>query len=175
MPQSEIAKSTPYLRKMAFADNPEHLSLAIAACDNITRLAVVARLSIRRNDSRDRLDMPLNGKRILVVEDEALLAMDLEQMLTDLGCEVVINRGGVKGALRRVQEARFDAAVLDLNLGGERADPIADALAAHRIPFVFATGYDGDRLAPQHAKRPCLVKPYRNEDLANALLSALAP
>jgi CheY-like chemotaxis protein len=119
--------------------------------------------------------MPLNGKRVLVVEDEPLLAMDLEHMLTQMGCEVIVNRGGVKGALQRVQQTQLDAAVLDLNLAGERADAIADALAARRIPFVFATGYDGDRLAPQHAKRPCLVKPYRNEDLANALLSALAP
>jgi CheY-like chemotaxis protein len=143
-------------------------------CDNVSRLAVIAKL-LAETLPGNRLIMPLHGKRILVVEDEFLLAMHLEQRLTDLGCEVVVNRGGVKGALQRLQKAHFDAAVLDINLGDERADLIADVLASRAIPFIFGTGYDRARLAPRHATRPYLKKPYRDKDLKDAMVKLCSP
>lgn len=115
----------------------------------------------------------LNGFRILVVEDEVLVAMLLEEMLQDLGCQVVGIESSVAGALAAVNLHVFDGAVLDINLKGERVEPVADALALRGVPFIFASGYGEPGLAERFATRPLLQKPYEMTSLAETLASAL--
>lgn len=79
----------------------------------------------------------LSGRRVLVVEDEMMILMIIEDMLTDLGCDSVTGAATVGQALTLVDTQVFDIAMLDMNLGGNRSDAVADALAAHGVPFVF--------------------------------------
>ncbi len=114
----------------------------------------------------------LSGKRILAVEDEALIAVMLEDMLSDLGVVTVGPAGTVTSALALAQSETFDAAILDVNLRGERIDPVAAVLAERAIPFVFVTGYGEVRIDGQpHA--PVIDKPYTQDKLAKALSQIL--
>jgi CheY-like chemotaxis protein len=79
--------------------------------------------------------------QILVVEDESLVAMMIEDMLTDLGHQVVATSGRMPEASKLVSDPSADLAILDVNLNGEETYPLADSLAARKIPFIFATGY----------------------------------
>ena len=89
----------------------------------------------------------LKGKRILVVEDEALIAVMVEDMLTDMGSNVIGPAATIEAALRLARSEELDAAVLDVNVRGERIDPVAEALMARGVPVLFATGYGEVRLA----------------------------
>ncbi|MEZ0497745.1 response regulator [Sphingomonas sp. IW22] len=110
------------------------------------------------------------AKRILIVEDEPLIAMMLEDFLDALGKEVAGTAETVASALDRVAAGGIDAAILDVNLrGGEKSWPVADALAAADIPFVLATG--GDTVAPDHSSRPVLAKPFTMDGVERALSS----
>ncbi len=111
----------------------------------------------------------LTGRRILVVEDEALVAMLVEDALLDCGAVVLGPAATVAEALRLLDGERPDAAVLDLNLAGETSAPVADALAARGIPFVVATGYGAEGLPQAHATVPVLPKPYDPDDLTATL------
>ncbi|WP_261404766.1 response regulator [Chenggangzhangella methanolivorans] len=105
----------------------------------------------------------LKGLRILLVEDEAMIAMLVEDMLLDGGAEVVGPAGGVKAALAVIAETdAIDGALLDVNLGGEQSFEVADALAARNIPFVFVTGYGGGRARPL-PERPHVAETLRHE------------
>src|SRR6188768_1946071 len=95
-------------------------------------------------DREHRLD--LAGLRAFVVEDEALVLLTLEDMLSDLGCEVVVSAQHVDEALRLAPDAAVDVALLDVNVGGTRIDPVAQVLAARGIPIVFVTGYEAPSL-----------------------------
>ncbi len=118
-------------------------------------------------------DNTLAGCRVLLVEDEMLIAMLAQDMLEDAGCRVTAV-GTVEKALRLLNSGQvFDAAIVDLNLNGVRTFQVADALATHGIPFAFATGYGGDNLAPAHQGRPVLSKPYHEKMLHDALLGLL--
>jgi CheY-like chemotaxis protein len=108
----------------------------------------------------------LAGLRILVVEDDAMLAMALELTLSDLGCEVVGLASNLADAVPLAREAAIDGAVLDVNLAGEKVYPVADILAARNIPFVFATGYGSAGLRECDRARPVLQKPYDLRSLA---------
>jgi CheY-like chemotaxis protein len=113
-------------------------------------------------------------RRILVVEDEMLIGMLLEDMLTDMGHEVAAIVPRLKDALAAVERESFDLAVLDVHLHGESAFPVADALIAKGVPFIFATGY-GERGLPENYRgRPVLQKPFAREDLER-LLKTLNP
>lgn len=103
----------------------------------------------------------LSGWRILIVEDEYLIAMDLADRLADLGADVIGPAGSVAEALAIVtaQGNRIDGAVLDVNLRNERVYPVADALRAQGVPFVFASGYDVGLTPPAYAEMPRQVKP----------------
>ena len=88
----------------------------------------------------------LSGRRVLVMEDEMLVAWALEDMLADLGCIVVGPAARVDKALALLHAEAVDLAMLDVNLNGQRSYPVADALAAKGVPFVFLTGYTRDSL-----------------------------
>ena len=113
-------------------------------------------------------------RRILVVEDEMLIGMLLEDMLTDLGHEVAAVVPRLKDALAAVERETYDMAVLDVHLHGESAFPVAEALIAKGVPFVFATGY-GERGLPENYRgRPVLQKPFAKDDLER-VLQTLSP
>jgi CheY-like chemotaxis protein len=89
---------------------------------------------------------PANAPRIMIVEDEALVALMVEDLLTDFGCQISGSFGAVDEALAYLTEAAtpppaLDGAVLDVNIGGTMVFPVAERLRAAGIPFVFATGY----------------------------------
>lgn len=115
----------------------------------------------------------LNGKRILVVEDEALIAVMVEDMLSELGSIVVGPAATIEQALTLLAHEEIDAAVLDVNIRGERIDPVAEALAARGVPMLFATGYGEVRLANGVAAT-VIDKPYTQEKLARGLATAMA-
>lgn len=114
----------------------------------------------------------LKGKRILVVEDEALIAVMVEDMLTELGSVVVGPAATITQALALAQSEAIDGAVLDVNVRGERIDPVADVLAARGVPMLFATGYGEVRLA-NGAATTVIDKPYTQEKLARGLAAAM--
>lgn len=113
----------------------------------------------------------LEGLRVFVVEDESLVAMLVEDMLTGLGCTVVDLAGTIAQALERLQvvAGQTDAAILDVNIGGEKVYPVADALAALDIPFLFASGYGPASLGDRYPTRTVLSKPFTEAALAHAL------
>jgi len=115
----------------------------------------------------------LEGRRILVVEDEPFIALTLEDMLTELGCVVAGTASQVNEALVLIGKGSIDGAVLDVNLGSQKIDPVADALAAKATPFVFTTGYGRAGVPPSHNQRGVVQKPFRLDDLAQALAIAL--
>jgi len=103
---------------------------------------------------------PLGGRHILVVEDDYMIAADLARSLEDLGVNVVGPVGSVADALALlVDKLALDAAVLDVDLGGERVFPVADALQKLDVPFVFATGYDHWIIPTTYTDIPRLEKP----------------
>lgn len=108
-------------------------------------------------------------KRVLVVEDELLLGILIEGMLTELGHEVVTIAPRLSTALAAVESETFDLAVLDVRLYGESVTPVAEALVAKAIPFVFATGYGRDGVPAPYRNRPVLQKPFATADLERAI------
>jgi len=119
--------------------------------------------------------MPDEGKRrVLLVEDDGLVAMLVEDMLDELGFTPVGNPGSVSEALAALASGGFDVAVLDVNLNGERVFPVADALIEDGRPFVFATGYGAADIPEAYRRWPVAAKPFRLDDLDTALNAALA-
>ncbi len=117
----------------------------------------------------------VRGRQILVVEDEYYLAIDLEQMLSDLGVGVVGPVPSVKAALALMDATpRLDGAILDVNLGGEQVFPVADRLSARGVPFLFATGYGRQDIPERFAQIACIYKPVEPSSIARALQQALA-
>lgn len=113
-------------------------------------------------------------RRILVVEDEALVAMQLEDMLGELGHEVAASCARLDEAVATAQTVVCDMAVLDINLAGQKSFPVAEALKSRGVPFLFATGYGGSILPPALAGTQILHKPYSFDDLKSALLRVMA-
>jgi CheY-like chemotaxis protein len=111
--------------------------------------------------------------RVLVVEDEGLVSMLIEDMLTDMGHEVSAVAARMVDALKAARTDLFDIAIIDVNLDGQPSYPIADLLKARGIPFVYATGYGGKGLDAKYAGTPTLAKPFAQSDLKVALLHAL--
>jgi DNA-binding NtrC family response regulator len=121
------------------------------------------------------MNSPFSGRRVLVVEDEMLVAWLLEDMLADLGCAVVGPASSVDQALAMIDAEVIDAAVLDVNLNGQMSYPIADALAARGMPFVLSTGYDRDTLLDNYRTFPVLQKPIQRSELSDTLAKLLNP
>jgi CheY-like chemotaxis protein len=109
------------------------------------------------------------GRRALVVEDEVLVGMLLEEMLRELGYELAALSTHVDEALVLARTARFDVAVLDINLNGRQSFPVADAIRLRGLPFLFATGYGSRILGAAYKDVPILQKPFSLEELRAAL------
>jgi len=110
----------------------------------------------------------LEGQRVLVVEDESMVAMLIEDMLLDLGCEVVVAMR-LDHALSEARARSFDLAVLDVNLGDARSFPVADLLWERGTPFAFATGYGLAGLEAAYRTVPVVQKPYQQAQLQHLL------
>jgi len=111
--------------------------------------------------------------KVLIVEDEAIVALHLEDTLTDLGYDVVATAGRVDSATRLASTLPLDLAIVDLNLNGERTDPVADVLAARGVAIVFATGYGAAALDKRWAGVPTLQKPFQSIELERAIARAV--
>ena len=111
------------------------------------------------------------GQADLVVEDELMIRMLLEDMLGELGYTIAADAARIDEALEAAKTADFDLAILDVNLNGEPISPVADALVARGMPFVFATGYGEHGLPAPYRDRPTLKKPFQLEGLEQMLLS----
>ena len=108
-------------------------------------------------------------RRALVVEDEVLVGMLIEEMLQELGYELVALATHLDEALSLARTASFDVAVLDINLNGKQSFPVADAIRARGLPFLFATGYGSRILDTPYADVLILQKPFSLEELRRAL------
>jgi CheY-like chemotaxis protein len=111
--------------------------------------------------------------RVLVVEDEIFIALFLEDLLRDLGCEVIGPASQVSEALALAAAEEPRAAVLDVNLGRERVYPVADALRQWGIPFVFVTGYGPAGLIDAYSGHPTIAKPINPATFASELVAGL--
>lgn len=115
-----------------------------------------------------------SGRRVLIVEDESLVAMLLETILADLGCDVVGPESNIEDGLNvAAGTAPLDAALLDVNVAGQEIFPVAEALKARGVPFVFSTGY-GEAGLPEHWRgNPTVQKPFTEGAIRDALMTAL--
>lgn len=115
----------------------------------------------------------LKDLRVLVVEDEALIALQLEDMLTELGCAVIGPASRVGQALELLDGEPVEAAVLDVNIAGELVYPVADALKNRGLPYIFVTGYGASGLTEPYRRHPVLEKPFARRELLRAILDTL--
>ena len=111
--------------------------------------------------------------RILIVEDEPFIALTLEDMLDELGFTLVGTVSSVTEALEIAGREQVDCALLDVNLGSEKIDPVADLLKQRGCLFIFTTGYGRSGIPAAHSERPVLQKPFRMDDLSGVLKTTL--
>ncbi|WP_407123112.1 response regulator [Bradyrhizobium sp. STM 3561] len=117
----------------------------------------------------------MSGTRVLLVEDEALVALMIEDMLEELGLKVVASAAHVKKACELATTTSFDLALLDVNLAGERVFPVARIVRERKIPILFSTGYGAPSLEEEFRDAPAIGKPFSVDQLdqkLRALLSA---
>lgn len=117
----------------------------------------------------------LVGTRVLLVEDETLVAMNLEDALTELGCEVVGPAARLDAAAEMIGHERFDCALIDVDLRGRPAYPLAELLDQRGVPFCFVTGYEPGVSAQFRRSHPVLAKPVNPAKLKAALLRVARP
>jgi DNA-binding response OmpR family regulator len=113
------------------------------------------------------------GYRVLLVEDEVMIAMLVEDMLEVLGHDLAAVATRLEEALALTRSEVFDLAILDLNLGSALTYPVADVLRDKGVPFIFATGYGSGGLKEAYADLPTLQKPFNQEALGHAITAAL--
>jgi CheY-like chemotaxis protein len=111
--------------------------------------------------------------RVLVVEDEALVALGLENMLINLGHDLVAMVAGLSKALVVARVEALDLGILDVNIRGQESYAVADVLAARGIPVIFATGYEPARLRQPYRDGLVLQKPFQEADLAEMIAAAV--
>jgi len=117
---------------------------------------------------------PLSGRRVLVVEDESLVAMLLETILGDMGCAPVGPASTVEEGLAIIADAEpLDAALLDVNVAGREVFPVAETLKARGVPFVFSTGYGEGGLPDAWRGHPTVQKPFTEASIREALMTAM--
>src|SRR5271165_5995487 len=95
---------------------------------------------------------------VFLVEDETLILLMVTEMLEDMGHTVVAKANNIKQALSLAQTANFDVAILDVNLGGERIEPVAEVISRRNVPFIIASGYDSRAAGQRFRGRPILQK-----------------
>lgn len=115
-------------------------------------------------------DNPMAGLKVLIVEDEGAIALLMEDMLMELGCEIAGSAARVETAMEMIESCPIDLAILDLNIAGKSAYPLAEALAGRNIGFLFSTGYGGVGIKDDYQDRLVLQKPFTQRDLKAALL-----
>jgi DNA-binding response OmpR family regulator len=112
--------------------------------------------------------------RVLIVEDEMMIAMMMQDMLEEIGCEVIGPANRVDAALA-LADAEIDVALLDVNLAGELVYPVADRLRARGIPIIFLTGYGNIGIDPRYREAPVLSKPFDLTALEAVLVKLKPP
>jgi CheY-like chemotaxis protein len=110
----------------------------------------------------------LEGKHVLALEDEPVVAFLIEDMLLDAGAKAVTVASRIAEACAAVARGGIEAAVLDVNVHGEQSYAVADQLAAIGVPFVFASGYGDGEHPPRYAEAPTLTKPFSAHELSRA-------
>ncbi len=116
----------------------------------------------------------IESRRILIVEDEMLIAMNMEDMLANLGHTVVYVATRLPQELAIADSSEIDLAILDLNLSGSLSFPVADVLRKRGTPFMFATGYGANGITEGYRNEIALTKPYSVLDLENAISRIVA-
>jgi CheY-like chemotaxis protein len=122
------------------------------------------------------MTLPLSNRRILIVEDESLVAMLLETILEDMGCVTVGPISNIEDALALLasdEADTLDGALLDVNVAGREVFPVADVLKARGVPFVFSTGYGQGGLPDQWRTHATIQKPFTEAAVQQALMAAL--
>jgi CheY-like chemotaxis protein len=114
------------------------------------------------------------SRRILIVEDEFLIAMTLQEWLENVGYVVVGPVPSVEKAMKLIESESTRAAVVDVNLGGVFAYAVADTLLARHVPFVFTSGYEDDVLRTRYPQIRNCHKPYRLAEVQEALTNAMS-
>lgn len=114
-------------------------------------------------------ELPISLRRALLVEDEVMVAMYVEDVLSDLGYQVIALATSLEQAVEFAREREFDFAVLDINLGGEMSFPVAEVLRERKIPFLFVSGYTSGGVTDEYRNEVRVRKPFRDADLARAI------
>jgi CheY-like chemotaxis protein len=115
----------------------------------------------------------LIAKRVLVVEDELLVSMVIEEILADVGCQIIGPFTNLPDALAAARKGGFDLALLDVNLRGEKVYPVAEILAKQGVPFMLLTGYGKDAIPSGHPEWRACPKPFTAAELTRALSGML--
>jgi DNA-binding response OmpR family regulator len=110
---------------------------------------------------------------VLILEDEMVLAMHLEDLVLEISGTSPTLVSRIDEALAAAQAGLFDAAILDVNLGGQHSFPVADALKARNIPYAFVTGYGNRLIPPDHAEADIIEKPFTAAQIAHAIARML--
>ena len=135
-------------------------------------------MSSRDSSIKDRAarpgDVSLHGRRILIVEDSPVVAPFTADVVDELGCTVVGPAPNMAAARQLLEEERFDAAIMDIHIRGERVFPLLEVLEARQIPFVLSSGYADWAMPDKWQDRPRLQKPYTIDQVEAALKSLLA-
>ena len=121
------------------------------------------------------MEQLLKDRSILIVEDDVVLSTDLAQLLTSGGCKVVLPTTSIASTLSTIVHYVVDAAILDVNIQNEWVFPVAHALQAAQIPFLFLTAYSRESIPAELRDRPFIQKPHVPRDLVDRLASLLSP
>jgi CheY-like chemotaxis protein len=155
--------------KTTFDWHPEGLSCVLLVPRN-------QGIDTRRDIAADHLDgvrpQAINGQQIMIVEDEALVAMILEDQLQEIGLSIVATCASVAEAMKAIERNSPDAAILDVNLGGQLVYPVADRLMDLGIPFVFVTGYGRESIDRRYQSIQVLEKPVERQVLESVFTKA---
>ncbi|MFG0329725.1 MAG: response regulator [Phycisphaerales bacterium] len=114
----------------------------------------------------------LEGRRVLVVEDFALIADEIREILEDQGAVVIGPSAKIEQALKAIDKHEPELAVLDVNLDGTPAFPVADELARRKVPYILATGYDESHVPEAYLSTPRITKPFTSTELVTTLARA---
>ncbi len=114
------------------------------------------------------------GGSVLLVEDEVMIRMMVSEMLEDLGYSIVAEAGEIDEAMQLAQTARYDIAILDVNVNGKVITPVARAIEARKLPYIFTTGYGLHGIPEEFRGRPALQKPFQMAALEAMIEAALS-